>query len=254
LKIDGASQVAIYDLAINGALGPNNPGISLQAGNTSTVSLVRTMISGNTGGGIVASGGTLTVSQSQFLNNAGGGISVMNGVFTVVGNAFYGNGGVGSFVGGISIATAMNAANRLEFNTFSLNTARDTIGSGIQCVADTFTAKNNIVSDNRNATANTQISGTCTHAYSIVQPGSVPGGATNIGSDPMFVSEATGDLHLQSASPARGKADPASDLTGIAQRDIDGIARITPADIGSYQFHASGAVSSPVTTIGGASR
>jgi hypothetical protein len=43
----------------------------------------------------------------------------------------------------------------------------------------------------------------------------------------------TGDLHISATSPARGAADPASDLTGIAARDIDGDARTSPADLGA---------------------
>lgn len=276
IRIDGMSRIAIYDLTITGASGMNNPGISLQPGNMSTVSLTRTTVSNNAGGGIIASGGTLTLSQSTLsgnsgsgistsggtlvlsqsllLNNTGGGVSVMNGVFTVAGNAFFGNGGVGSLIGGISIGTTANAANRLEFNTFALNTARDTIGSGIHCLADAFTAKDNIVNDNRNATATTQLGGTCAHAYSIVHPGVLPTGTTNLGDDPLFANEATGDLHLQSASGARGKADPAADLTGISARDIDGIARVSPADIGAYQFHASGAGSSAANGAEGEQR
>ncbi len=254
LRIDGMSRISIYDLTITGASGANNPGISLQPGNMATVALTRTTVSNNAGGGIIASGGTLTVSQSSFLNNLGGGVSVMNGVFTIVGNVFYGNGGVGTFVGGISLGAAASAANRLEFNTFSLNTARDTIGSGIHCLVDAFTAKDNIVNDNRNATATTQLGGTCSHAYSIVHPGTLPMGSTNLGDDPLFANEATGDLHLQNASVARGKADPTADLTGIAARDIDGVSRVSPADIGAYQFHVSGASSAPVTSGEGQQR
>lgn len=236
LKIDGTSRVAIYDLTISGASGINNPGMSLQPGNAANVSLVRATVSGNTGGGIVAAGGTLSVSRSTISGNTpGGGISVMNGVFVIVGNMFYNNGGNASLVGGVSIGTAMNPANRLEFNSFALNTAQDGTGSGIHCLAGTFTAKNNIVSDNRNPTLTIQVDGTCTHAYSLVHPGLPPAGATNLGDDPKFMNEAAGDLHLQSSSPARGKADPGADLTGIAARDIDGDARVSPADLGADQ-------------------
>lgn len=239
LRIDGTSQVTIYDLTISGASGPNNPGISLQPGNNSTVTLVRSTVSGNAGGGIVASGGTLTISRSSILNNAGGGVSVMNGVFVIVGNVFFNNGGNTSLIGGISIGTAANAANRLEFNSIVLNTAQDGTGSGIHCLAGTFTARNNIVSDNRNPTVMTEVDGTCTHTYSLVHPGPPPMGATNLADDPVFVNEAIGDLHLKSSSPARGKADPTADLTGIAAHDIDGAIRTSPADVGAYEYSPS---------------
>jgi hypothetical protein len=303
LKIDGTIHVAIYDLTISGASGMNNPGISLLSGNTANVSLVRTTVSGNAGGGISATGGTLsisdstisanpgggisatggatvTVSQSKITGNVnggiqtnggattvsqstisgntnggiqttggtltvsqstisanvpGGGISAMNSVFVIVGNVVFNNGGNVSSVGGISVSTMMSAMNRLEFNTIVANTAQDGTGSGVHCLAGTFTAKDNIVSDNRNLTSTTQIDGGCTHAYTLVHPGAPPTGTGNIGDDPKFVNEGTGDVHLQTTSPARGKADPSADLTGIAAHDIDGDARVAPADLGADQ-------------------
>jgi hypothetical protein len=281
LKIDGMTHVAIYDLTISGASGMNNPGISLLSGNTANVSLVRATVSGNAGGGISATGGTLTISESTISANPGGGISAtggasltvsqskitgntnggiqamggsltvsqstisanvpgggisaMNSVFVIVGNVVFNNGGNASSVGGLSINTMMNPMNRLEFNTIVANTAQDGTGSGVHCLAGAFTAKDNIVSDNRNLTSTTQIDGGCTHAYTLVHPGTPPTGAGNVGDDPKFVNEGTGDVHLQTTSPARGKADPSADLTGIAAHDIDGDARVAPADLGADQ-------------------
>jgi hypothetical protein len=53
--------------------------------------------------------------------------------------------------------------------------------------------------------------------------------------DPRFANPSQGDLHLLPMSPAIGAADPASDLTGIAARDLDGDIRTKPADIGADQ-------------------
>jgi hypothetical protein len=99
-----------------------------------------------------------------------------------------------------------------------------------------FTAENNIMSDNRTRTGMEQVGGTCGYAYSIVRPGTLPPGTGNKATDPLFVNPATGDLHLQATSPARGASDPNADLTGIASHDIDGTARHAPADMGAYQF------------------
>jgi hypothetical protein len=215
----------------------NNPGGGVSATNGAAVTVSQSKISGNTNGGIQTSGGTLTVSQSTISGNVpGGGISATNGVFVIVGNVVFNNGGNTSLVGGISIGSTMSAMNRLEFNTIALNTALDNTGSGVHClVAGTFTAKNNIIADNHNPTQTMQIDGGCMHAYSLVRPGTPPTGTGNIGDDPKFVNEAMGDLHLQPTSPARGKADPSADLTGIAAHDIDGTTRIAPADLGAYQ-------------------
>jgi hypothetical protein len=71
--------------------------------------------------------------------------------------------------------------------------------------------------------------------FSIARPGSLPEGAGNSAQDPLFANTTTGDLHIAAASPARDAADPASDLTGIASRDIDDEPRTSPADIGADQ-------------------
>jgi hypothetical protein len=258
LKIDGPSTVAIYDLEITGASGVNSPGISLQAGNTATVSLIRVKLTDNTGGGLSATGGTLTVTQSTVTNNPGGGISITgtqlditntsisgnlvggltisNSRFVVVGNAFFNNGSSASTVGGVSIQTTQSAANRLEFNSFNKNLTQDGVGSAIQCIAGTFTARNNIMSGNGTLTNMEQTGGSCMHAYSIALPGSLPSGGTNVAQDPQFRNTVTGDLHIKPGSPAIRAAAPDSDLTGVASRDIDGDPRVSPADLGADQI------------------
>ncbi len=85
-----------------------------------------------------------------------------------------------------------------------------------------------------------QYTGTCTHMYSIARPGTPLPGATNSAADPLFVDTVKGDLHLQTTSPARGAADPNSDLTGIASLDIDGTSRTATATIGAYQLKPQG--------------
>jgi Right handed beta helix region len=256
VKDDGTS-LGVYDLAISDA--PNNAsgyGVLVAAGSGApTVRLVRvtlqnnpagaisatggtltvtqSTISSNQGGGISATGGTLTVTQSTISGNTGGGISVTNAAFSVVGNVFFGNGSGSSTIGAVSISTMQNAANRLEFNSFNKNLTTDTVGPAIHCLAGTFTAKNNIMSGNGTLTQLTQYSGACTHAYSIATPGALPPGSGNSAADPGFVNTTTGDLHISATSPARGAADPASNLTGPAERDIDGQPRTSPADIGA---------------------
>jgi hypothetical protein len=236
LRIDGSSQVAIYDLEITGASGPGNPGISMQLGNTAMLSLNRAKLTGNTGGGISASGGTLTVTQSTISGNTGGGISMTNGTFVIVGNVFFNNGNDTSPVGGVAVGAAQNPANRLEFNSFNRNKTQNGLGTAIQCAAGTFTARNNIMSENGTLTNMEQVGGTCMHAYSIVRPGALPGGPGNAAGDPRFVNTTTGDLHIMAGSPARNAADPSSMLTGPAAFDIDGNPRSAPADIGADEL------------------
>jgi hypothetical protein len=210
LIIEGTSKVAIYDLEISGASG-TGVGISVASGGAQEVTLTR----------------------MRFANNLGGGVLVSGGVFRFVGNVFFNNGSQTGSIGGVSITTSQNGANRLDFNSFNKNQTQNGIGSAIHCVAGTFTAKNNIMSENGTLTNMEQVGGTCAHSYSIVRPGTLPSG--NSDADPLFKNTTTGDLHIESTSPARGAADPGSDLTGIASRDIDGDLRTAPADIGADQ-------------------
>jgi hypothetical protein len=255
---DDGTSLNVYDLTISDA--PNNAngfGVLIPTGGAPTVSLTRvtlannparglsvaggtltvshSTISSNTGGGVVMTGGSLTMSQTTITGNAGGGISLMGGVFAIVGNVFFNNGTDSGFVGGLTITTTLNSANRLEFNSFNRNKTQDGLGTAIQCVAGAFTARNNILSENATATNTLQFSGTCMHAYSIVRPGVLPAGATNKAGDPLFKDTTAGDLHIQPGSAAIGGSDPASDLTGIASQDIDGDIRRSPADIGADQ-------------------
>ena len=205
-------------------------GISVTGG---ALTVSQSTISGNAGGGISVTGGALTVSQSTISGNAGGGISVSGGTFVIVGNVFFNNGNDTQTVGGVAIDAPQSPANRLEFNTFSLNKAMAGKGLAIDCFAGVFTARNNIMSQNGTLANMEQVDGTCAHAYSIVRPGTLPSGAGNSSMDPLFVDMTTGDLHVRAGSPALGAADPASDLTGPAELDIDGQRRASPADIGA---------------------
>jgi hypothetical protein len=182
---------------------------------------------------VSASGGTLTLSQSTVANNTGGGVTVTNGAFVIVGNVFFNNGNDTTTTGGISIGATQNPGNRLEFNSFHRNKTQDALGSAVQCVAGTFTAKNNIMFGNGTLSNSNQVGGSCLHSYSMFRPGVVPTGAGNVDADPLFVNTTTGDLHLRAGSPALGAADPGSDLSGVAARDIDGQERVSPADMGA---------------------
>ena len=209
-------------------------GIELDGnGGTPKLTLRRVTIQGNQGIGVYSAGGALSVSQSTFADNDRGGIYVMGGTFKITSNVFFANGGTASLIGGVDIQTGQNAANRLDFNSFNKNQAVDGVGTAVKCIAGTFTARNNILSGNGTLTNMEQVSGTCAHAYSIVRPGSLPTGTGNTASDPLFVNTDTGDLHLQTGSPALGAADPSSDLADVGATDIDDEPRTQPADIGA---------------------
>lgn len=178
LEVRGTSQVAIYDLEISGGSGPQGIGISMPAGNTAMLGLTRMKVIGNAGGGISASGGSLTISQSTISGNAGGGISVTGAgtTFNITNNFIYRNGNNSSAeAGGVNIGLSSPGASRLEFNTIVDNqaTSGPLNAGGVRCSATSFAAPNNIIARNligaSTTDVNAQTLGACTYPTSKVQ-------------------------------------------------------------------------------------
>jgi hypothetical protein len=184
---------------------------------------------------IVANGDSVTLSRSHVLLNKGGGINVSSGTFVIVGNVFQSNGDVNSPNSTVTIATGYDPMNRLEFNSIAGNLAQTGDNPGVQCSAGVgFVARNNIIWVNI-GNVGAQIGGNCQYAYSDVGPTSVTGAndaGNNLSVDPLVTS----DLHLMSLSPVIKKADPNANLTGVAAKDIDGDSRVMPADMGADQI------------------
>lgn len=230
-------SLAIYDLAIADIRDNTSVGLSVPVGAATQVSLTRVSISNNAGFGISIGNGSLTLVQSVISGNGRGGVSVNGDAkFAIVGNVFLVNGTATTARGALEVSTAEATTNRLEFNSFHGNAARSGVGAAIQCSAGQFTARNNIMFMNGTLNTFEQVGGNCGHAYSIAMPGTLPPGIGNLAADPRFKDTAQGDLHLLPGSPAIRAADPESNLTGLAERDIDGAARTRPATLGAYQM------------------
>ena len=271
LEIKSNRIVTLIGGTIQGAIGGNGDGILCNSSTTLTVALTtinsteksginalsgcnltvtQATISNTsmTGGQLVAAildnGDSIELSRSKIISNRGGGLAVKSGTFNIAGNAFLDNGSDTSTTGGITIATSSNTSNRANFNTISHNNIQDGVQSGgIDCNAGTGLAGYyNIVWNNKSNTTGmlfSQISGGCKHTYSDVGPTSILSlndGMHNFNSDPLLQNEQS-DFHLKPSSPAHQYADPAADLSGLAEKDIDGDKRISPADIGADQTH-----------------
>ncbi len=218
LVVDGTSQVEIYDLTVTGASG-TGVGLFLPTGNTASLSMHRAQVTNNTGGGISASGGTLTVTQSTISANQGGGISVSGAAtFDITNNFIFRNGDqdTGTF-GGVDLGIATAGSNRFAFNTVADNRAAINSG-GVICNVAALACPNNIVVRNTLAgsanAANAQTSGACTYPTSAV---------ANDASAMAFAhgDSAPFDYHLTSSSAA---VDHATTVTTVSV-DVDGDAR-----------------------------
>jgi hypothetical protein len=258
---DTGTSLTIYDLTISGAQG-SSVGIVL-GGGVPALSLLGVTVSNNAGGGITSAGsltidhstitsngsggpgisvtgGSLSLAQSLVSGNRGGGVDVTGTTakFAIVSNKFVSNGvgdPLGSLIGAVYISANFASTNLLEFNTFYKNLSTDGIGAAIRCDPAAFTARANIMFNNGTATNLDPTSGTCTHSYSIMKPGTVPAGTGNQGSDPLFVDAPGGNFHLQTGSPAIGAANALAPLAGLSARDFDDHPRTSPVNLGAYQ-------------------
>jgi hypothetical protein len=224
--INDDKGLTILGGVIEGPTGGTTEGI--RCGNRASFTAYGTTIKLTDGPAISAPNGcTLTLVRSQILSNPGGGLTIMNGKFIIVGNTFLGNGNSGSPNSAVTISALLDDKNRLEFNTIANNTAQTGV-TGLDCKAGIgFAARNNIIWSNSGAL---QITGNCLHSYSVIGP--TPAiGMSNISDPPML----TADGHLETGSSAIRKADPGAILSDLVARDIDGDMRIAPADIGADQ-------------------
>jgi hypothetical protein len=219
LRIDGTSQVAIYDLEISGASGLGNGfGISIPPGATAAVTLERVKVTGNQAGGISASGGTLTIARSTISGNSGGGLSLSSAQYRLTNNMIVQNGSPLSSLGGVLISQITTAGTHVfEFNTVAQNVSTAGITPGVLCsvIATPLSFTNSIVFGNGSAA---QVEGNnCTWSYSDIGP-MMTAGIGNTSADPMFINPTQSDFHLMSSSPAKDIADEAATLMD----DFDG--------------------------------
>jgi len=251
LRIDEAADVRIFDLEIGGATGvvdgaggiqvngvsanPIDPArLSLNrvkvtnvrggAGVASSGDLIvsDSVISENTGTGILADGGSLSIARSTISNNGGRGIECACNFLTIIGSVISGNhsqgvavsGGVTSmranFIhhngnladanpGGVSLS-GVPKESIIEFNTIADNQAKVAMNTagGVACETSQVNIGNSIIFRNVGGVdGNSQVMGGCTFAASISIPGA--NGQNPLG----FKSPDTApfDYHLTASSP-----------------------------------------------------
>lgn len=218
LRVEGGSKLTVYDLTLTGTKGGADA-ISMQNGNTATVTLHRVKIVKNTGAGIKADGGTLNVFQSTIAENAGGGINMVGATaFDIRNNFVVRNGTDNSDVGGVQANPQSNS--RLEFNTIVGNRVRSGIArtGGVFCDQTGISVSYNLIFGN----AEPQTIGGCTFDLSLR---AAPAGVG-------FENIANNDYHLT------GGPDVIDKITCSSIRDIDdeGRPRNGKCDYGADEF------------------
>ncbi len=164
----------------------------------STLELVRTRVTANTGYGVFGSGAIVRIENAVIDRN----------------------GSTGGFLAGLTLSDGSTGV--VEHSTIAANSASDGAG-GLRCAGSPgVVIRSNVLWGNSGG----GIEASCVVTFGVVDPG-YPGAGTagTQAIDPLFVDASAGDFHLQATSPARGLADPAS----IVATDLDGEARPRPA-------------------------
>lgn len=228
-EIQGASNVAIEGLRVHDGLGGTGDGVrcSDAGGGASTLMLRGARVENNSGRGVSATNCAVTIEAARIIGNDVGGLVVSGGEISVRNSFIAKNGDPSSTVGGVDLGTP--TALTFEFNTLFDNFATSGFAGGVQCRSGSLrTLSNNIIVGQ----LADQVSSTnCDFSYTISNE-AITGG-TNSTTAPTFVDSAGNDFHLQAGSSGIDGADPAATLA----TDIDGQARPAPAggraDIGA---------------------
>jgi hypothetical protein len=232
LEVKGSSQVEINDLEITGGIEDNGAGLLMSGNASSSVSLLRSKLTNNGGGGLLGRIGMLRVFQSRLIGNSGGGISINRSSFDISNNLIAMNGTSSSTLGGVDFGNISSMGNKFEFNTVASNTCSPGLIAGVNCsqVSFAISLANNIVYANNALVRDAvQISGTnCPPTFSNIGPTSMTG-LGNINTDPLFVDVRKNDFHLQATSMAKDAADPKATQT----TDIDNQPRDVRRDMGA---------------------
>jgi hypothetical protein len=232
LEVRNGAVVTIEGLTVSGARGVGGDGIVC----ASSLTLYRATIADNSKVGISGNNCTLTVSRSMIWDNRGGGIA-LSGTFMIVNNFVINNGSGLSAVAGLDLSSSGDSTNALEFNTIVANNAAGAASDGIDCNASTLVARNNIVVG---GPSRLHITGPCMHSNTLVAPDGAPNGSGNMNVSIgalMFVSD-TSNFHIQAGSAAAGMAQ-SSNLSPLATVDFDGDSRVqggAAVDVGADEI------------------
>ena len=167
--------------------------------NGCTLHLIDSLAANHTLFGVDArNNGSVSIHRSKITGNAGGGVRVTTADFDISSSFLVQNGNGSAGAPAFVIAnTAVTDPARFAFNTLSNNGA-----GGVQCGVAT-TLSSDLFADN-----NGPVTGMCTTRYSLFENSNIPGMGNLTMVNPLFVDQQGGDYHISDGSPAIDHADP----------------------------------------------
>jgi len=219
ITLDTGANVLLRGLRLFNGTDPGNDGVRCNGNTATTLRMSQLRIDDNAGVGVNASRCTVTLERSEIFGNAGGGLLLFQSGFTIRNNFIYRNGTATGTTGGAQLIMPPASPRVFEFNTVTKNMAMPPVGPGLHC--DTAVAMSSvIVWDNGASPDLAQVGGNCTFDFSDIG-GTAVVVPENIKMDPMFVDAAADDYHIAATSPCVDKGE----LGAGNGEDFDGQSR-----------------------------
>ncbi len=222
LDVEGDTDVTISGLVIDNSDGTSGTDAVECATATATLRLLDSKVQDSRNLAVLSSNCDLTIERSVISGNLGGGISVNGGNFTIVNNFIVKNGRTGSTIGGLRLAGTAGNTEVLDFNTIASNVKADAVGYAIECSGVNLTARNNILM--LDPVIDGSLISICNTDFSLIDSDTETNTGTHtneLSAKADFVDDTNGDFHLNVGSPGTNAADPTATLA----IDIDGEAR-----------------------------
>ena len=178
------------------------------------------------GVGLIAQANGLEVLRSVVIGNTGGGVQSQRGALSISSSIIAANGTSTGAIGGIRMQNSNGQTGALAFDTIADNQASSAYVPGVN--ADGAVTMIDTIYANNTSDA---LCGTCSATYSLFPATAmVPPGVGNLSGDPAFLNEMSGDYHIRPGSSAHDMGHPAA----AVDYDVDG----QPRPQGAYDIGA----------------
>lgn len=191
VSITDAATVSLQGLTLDAATGHGVQCSVVSA--VSTLDIVESHVTNSTGIGVATAGCDITIRRSTLQGNDGGGAKLAGGAITLVNNLVTDNGKLNaSPIGGLELTP--KGTPKLHNNTIANNLAQSTKAPGAICLSPA-TFHSSILWGNIGQGQHVG----CSFQYSDVKDGAT--GTTNLKVPPQFFDETKGNFSLKTSSP-----------------------------------------------------